>query len=50
MSDHITPTSATDAAEPPLKGEGEKVQDGVYVAEAVTRSWTKKSLIVVYIW
>ncbi|KAK7753172.1 hypothetical protein SLS62_004905 [Diatrype stigma] len=49
MSDHITPTSATEAVEPPLKPEGEKMQDGVYVAEAVTRSWTKKSLIVIYI-
>lgn len=52
MSEHITPASATEPEpEPePLKVEGEKMQDGVRMAEAVTRSWTKKSLVVIYMW
>lgn len=54
MGDAITPKQ--DASEhvhtEPLKVEGPAgdMQNGVRVAEAVARSWTKKSLIVVYIW
>ena len=54
MGDTITPTQ--NASEPvqdePLKVErpADDMQKGVRVAEAVVRSWTKKSLIIIYIW
>lgn len=54
MADKIAPR--TDGVEPvPLEMEGpikepiEKVQHGVQLAEAVTLSWTKRSLIIMYI-
>lgn len=55
MADKIAPR--TDGVEPvplemeePIKEPIEKVQRGVQLAEAVTLSWTKRSLIVMYIW
>lgn len=55
MADKIAPR--TDGVEPvplemeePIKEPIEKVQHGVQLAEAVTLSWTKRSLIVMYIW
>jgi hypothetical protein len=33
---------------PRVEGEDEDQQDGVRVAEAVTSSWSRKSLIIVY--
>ncbi|KAL6404873.1 putative siderophore iron transporter mirb protein [Ilyonectria robusta] len=54
MADKIAPR--TDGVEPvpfemeePIKEPIEKVQHGVQLAEAVTLSWTKRSLIVMYI-
>ena len=39
-----------DDAEEPLKVQQENLQDGVRVAQAVTLSWSKKSLIIIYVW
>jgi hypothetical protein len=36
--------------EQPLKVQQENLQDGVRVAQAVTLSWSKKSLIIIYVW
>lgn len=37
-------------AEEPLKVQQKEIQEGVRVAQAVTLSWSKKSLILIYIW
>ena len=41
---------ATMDAEEPLKVQQENLQEGVRVAQAVTLSWSKKSLIIIYVW
>jgi hypothetical protein len=37
-------------AEEPLKEQLPPMQEGVRLAEAVTLSWTKTSLTIIYIW
>lgn len=54
MGDTITPnhTAAELGQDDPVEVErpADDMQKGVRVAEAVARSWAKKSLIVIYIW
>jgi hypothetical protein len=52
MADTVTPVPEPRVFEDieQEKQPSEKVQTGVQLAEAVTLSWTKKSLVVVYVW
>lgn len=55
----LKPTSMTEVNEGPVSLDPESThpidadedkQDGVRVAEAITSSWSKKSLIIAYAW
>lgn len=52
MGNEIEPAidqTAVNVDEPTKKHE-DNLQDGVRTAQAVTLAWSKKSLIIVYIW